>query len=293
MSRSVCKRVLLIAGPTASGKSALALQLAREDGGIIINADAMQVYRELQILTARPSLEDESQIPHRLYGHVSGTEAYSVARWLEDVAPEISDATAAGVPAIIVGGTGLYFKALEQGLADVPPIPEDIREKWRSFTGDLQAELLARDPLAATALKAGDRQRLVRALEVLESTGKPLRTWQREAQRTSPLVGYEVERVFLNVPRETLYARAEARFDWMLQHGAIDEVRRIMSISPELPMARAIGVAEIRGYLLGEQSLEEAAQAARTATRQYIKRQLTWWRNQMGGWQVVESTGEE
>jgi tRNA dimethylallyltransferase len=281
------RRALLIAGPTASGKSELALELADRRGAVIINADALQVYRDLRILTSRPSPEDERRHPHRLYGYVSGTEPFSVGRWLEDVSREIRHAWAEDRLPIVVGGTGLYFKALEQGLADVPEIPNEIREKWRSFKGDAIHELSRRDPAAAASLKPRDRQRLIRELEVLDATGQPLRHWQREAQCRSILADVVAEKLFLDIPRQILYDRAEKRFDRMLEEGAIDEVRPLVGLDPELPMMRAIGVSEIRDYLMGRQQLAAAAQAAKTATRHYIKRQLTWWRNQMSGWVPV------
>lgn len=281
-------KAVLIAGPTASGKSDLAMRLARERAGMVINADAMQVYSDLLILTARPSLEDELEVPHELYGYVPGTTDYSVAHWLADAEKAISHAWEQGLLPIVTGGTGLYFKVLERGLAEVPAIPDGIREKWRNYKGDLSHELAMRDPVSAANLQPGDRQRLARALEVIEATGKPLRHWQKEAQGKAVLGGAEVERLFLNVPRETLYARAEARFDRMLELGAIDEVRPLTGLDPELPMMRAIGVPEIRAYLLGEMSLAEAAGSAKTATRHYIKRQLTWWRHQMTGWRLIE-----
>jgi len=282
MAETPSKRALLIAGPTASGKSALALRLARERGGVIINADALQVYAELRILTARPTIVEERLAPHRLYGHVSGATSYSVGRWLADAQREIEACWAQGLLPIVTGGTGLYFKALEQGLADVPPIPSAIREAWRKFEGDLHAELRARDPEGAALLRANDRQRLIRALEVIEGTGQPLRHWQR--QSPMPLAGAAVERRFIDVPREDLYARAEARLDEMMKKGAIEEVRSVMHLDPSLPVMKAIGVPEFTSYLKGEIDLETAIASAKTATRNYIKRQLTWWRGQGKGW---------
>lgn len=277
------KRALLIAGPTASGKSARAMAEARATGGIIINADALQVYRELRVLSARPSAEEEEAAPHRLYGHASGAEPYSVARWLAHARAEIEAAWAAGRIPIVVGGTGLYFKALEQGLAAVPPVPAEVREHWRSFTGDLHAELAKREP--GTRLDPNDRQRLIRALEVFDATGQPLRHWQARAQSAAALAGAHVERRLVTLPREELYARAEARFDRMLAEGALDEVRPLLTLDPELPVMKAIGVPELAAYLRGEMSLDEATARAKTATRNYIKRQLTWWRGQGRHWQ--------
>lgn len=280
------KRAVLIAGPTASGKSALAIALAHERGGVVVNADAMQVYRELRILTARPSEEDEAQVPHRLYGHVAGAGAYSVARWLADATTEIEAVWRSGRVPIITGGTGLYFKALEQGLADIPLIPPDITEKWRAAKGDLHAELAKRDEGAAARLNPNDRQRIIRAIEVFEGTGRPLDYWQREAQSHAMLAGTEVERIFLNPDRKVLYRRADERFARMVKEGAVEEVKALLALGIDTakPVMKAIGVREIAAFLSGWRGLDDAIEAGQTATRHYIKRQLTWWRNQMQGW---------
>jgi tRNA dimethylallyltransferase len=280
MNQTKSKSALLIAGPTASGKSALALKLARERDGVIINADALQVYRELRILSARPTYEELHEAPHRLYGHVSGLDSYSVAHWLADAKREIEAAWALDKLPIITGGTGLYFMALEQGLAEVPPISPDIRDKWRSFAGDLHGELFRRDKASALTLKPNDRQRLSRALEVLEGTGQPLSYWQREAQSRAFFKDVAVERHLVDVPREELYIRAERRFDQMMAAGALEEVRPLIKYGNVLPMMKAIGIPELGRHLRGEISLEEAVVLAKTATRQYIKRQFTWWRGQ-------------
>ncbi|TMJ37762.1 MAG: tRNA (adenosine(37)-N6)-dimethylallyltransferase MiaA [Alphaproteobacteria bacterium] len=281
------KRAVLIAGPTASGKSALAIALAHERNGVIINADAMQVYRELRILTARPSDEDEGQVPHRLYGHVAGASAYSVARWLADAAAEIEAVWRSGGVPVIVGGTGLYFKALEQGLADIPLISPDITAKWRLAKGDLHAELTKRDQGAAARLNPNDRQRIIRALEVFEGTGKPLDHWQRAAQSAAVLAGVEIERIFLNPERRILHARANERFARMVKEGGIEEVKALLALGldAKLPVMKAIGVKQLAAWLSGWRGLDEAIAAGQTATRQYIKRQLTWWRHQMPGWE--------
>jgi tRNA dimethylallyltransferase len=286
MPKSTPKSALLIAGPTASGKSALALRMARERGGVIINADSMQVYRELRVLSARPSDEEMQQAPHRLYGHVSGEEDYSAGRWLADAKTAISAAWGQGALPIIVGGTGLYFMSLMGGLAEVPPIPAEVREKWRSFEGDLHPELARRDPKGAAQLNPSDRQRLIRALEVFDGTGQPLLNWQSQSKRQSFLNENNVERLFVDVEREELYARAERRFDAMMDMGAINEVRGLQHLSPEKPIMKAIGVPELSAHLRGEVSLDEAVRDAKTATRNYIKRQQTWWRGQMKGWQL-------
>ena len=285
MVKSPPRRALLIAGPTASGKSALAIKLAGERGGVIINADALQVYRELRILSARPSPEEMAEVPHLMYGHVSGREHYSVARWLADASAALHDTWDHGLLAIVTGGTGLYFRVLEQGLARVPPVDPAIREKWRNFTGDVHAELARRDPHSAARLNPNDRQRLIRALEVIEATGRPLFAWQAETQSGAALAGAEVERIYVDVARDALYARAEARFNQMMVAGALAEVRALLGLDPSLPMMKAIGVKELFAHLRGEIALEEAIALARTATRHYIKRQLTWWRGQMRHWQ--------
>jgi tRNA dimethylallyltransferase len=278
------KSVLLIAGPTASGKSALALEAAQARSGLIINADSMQVYRELRILTARPSAAEEGLISHHLYGYVAGADAYSVAQWLADTTREIETCWAQGQLPIICGGTGLYFMALEKGLAKVPPIDAAVREKWRKFEGDLHAELLSRHASSAERLNPADRQRLIRALEVFDSTGKPLSVWQEEASHHSILKDVEVERIFKDVPRDELYARADQRFDAMLARGALDEVRALPKLDPAQPVMKAIGVPELRQHLAGELGLDEAVTLAKTATRHFIKRQMTWFRGQMKGW---------
>ena len=284
MSAVTPKRALLIAGPTASGKSALALKRAAEQGGIIINADALQVYRDLRILSARPSPKEEAQAPHRLYGHVASDQPYSVAAWSAEARREIEAAWGRGLLPIVTGGTGLYFRALEHGLAPVPAIPEDVRTRWRSFTGDLHAELQSRDPAMAARLQPADRQRLTRALEVIDATGRSLLDWQRDGEHDAPLAGAEVERIFLDIPRAELCARADARFDAMLAAGALDEARALMNLDPVLPVMKAIGLPELITHLNGNITREEAVTRAKAATRQYIKRQLTWWRGQMKHW---------
>jgi tRNA dimethylallyltransferase len=290
MPESVAKRALLIAGPTASGKSALALKLARQRGGVVINADALQVYGALRIVTARPSPEDEAQAPHRLYGHVDARDAYSVARWLAEASAELETAWDQGLLPIVTGGTGLYFKALEQGIADVPEIDASIRQQWRTFEGDLHAELARRDPAMASRLGPNDRQRIARALEVFAQTGKSLAVFHAEAQSHSALAGTNVQRFYLEVPRAELHRRAEARFLSMLEAGALDEVKRLEGLDPSLPVMKAIGVREVMDLHLGQVSREEAIARAVTATRQFIKRQETWWRGQLKGWTAIDGT---
>jgi len=278
------KRALLIAGPTASGKSALALEKAVSLNGVVINADALQVYSSLRILSARPTPDEEARAPHRLYGHVGAEQAYSVASWLAEARREMEAAWEQGQLPIVTGGTGLYFRALELGLAPVPEIPDEVRSHWRSFAGDLHAELGSRDAAMAAKLLPTDRQRLSRALEVVDATGRSLLDWQREGQDQAPLARVTVERIFIDLPREELYARAEARFDSMLGAGALDEARAMAHLDPMLPAMKAIGLPELVAYLRGAMTLEEAGVRSKTATRNFIKRQLTWWRSQMGHW---------
>lgn len=289
MNHITQKSVLLIAGPTASGKSALALEFARARNGVIINADSMQVYSDLRILTSRPNEAEEFQVPHRLYGYVSGAAPYSVAQWLSDVEVEISKCWEEGQLPIVVGGTGLYFMALEKGLAKVPPIDREIREKWRNFGGDLHPELAMRHAPSAAGLHASDRQRLIRALEVFDSTGKPLSIWQSEAEEHSVLCNVGVERFYMNVPRDDLYARADNRFDEMMKQGALAEVKALPKLDPSFPLMKAIGVPQLRDYLAGQSTLAEAITLSKISTRQYIKRQSTWSRGQMKQWPIAQS----
>ena len=281
---------ILIAGPTASGKSAAALALAERLGGTVINADSMQVYRELSILTARPKIGDEARAPHRLYGTVPAGEAYSVGRWLDDAARAIEAAKLEGRLSILVGGTGLYFKALLEGLAPVPDIPPEIRAAWRKRaealgTEGLYRELAARDPAMASRLKPSDPQRLVRALEVIDATGISLGEWQ--GGHASPLLPAEaVAKLVIAPEREALYAAIDARFDAMIAAGALEEVRALLALGldPGLPAMRAHGVRELAAYLGGTCSLEEAIAKAKTETRRYAKRQMTWLRRFMQDW---------
>jgi tRNA dimethylallyltransferase len=282
------KRAVLIAGPTASGKSSLALALAERRGGLIINADSMQVYRDLKIITARPRADEEARIPHRLYGHVDAAENYSVGRWLR--AAETALAEAAGRLPIFVGGTGLYFKALTKGLAAVPPIPGDIRAALRARLAQegpaaLHALLVQQDPTSAARLMAGDGVRIVRALEVLEGTGRPLSEWHRTGM--PPLIDpASAVQIFLTPERAELYRRIDARFETMMKAGALEEVRLLAAraLDPLLPALKAHGVPWLSRHLAGEIALAEAMEEAKKDTRHYSKRQLTWFRNQMPGW---------
>ena len=281
-------RVLLIAGPTASGKSALALRIAHDENGVIINADSMQVYRELRVLTARPSADDEALVSHRLYGHVPGAEDYSVARWQGDAMAEINAAHSQSKLPILCGGTGLYFMALLQGLAALPAIDAGVREKWRGYESSLHDALRARDPEMAAMLHPSDRQRLIRALEVIESTGQSLRTWQLQASDAAPLRQFEVQCWFKTAPRDALYARSALRFEAMLEQGALEEIRALPDLSPQQPLMKAIGVRELLAHVKGEMSLDDARRAVQTQTRNYIKRQLTWARSKMADWDIVQ-----
>ena len=287
-------KAILIAGPTASGKSALALALAERIGGAIVNADSMQVYRDLRVLTARPTREDEARVPHFLYGHVDAAESYSVGRWLADAAGALAAAQSAGRLPIFVGGTGLYFKALTKGLSAIPPVPREVRERVRGeaegiAAPDLHARLARDDPGTAAALRPSDRQRIIRALEVLAATGRPLSQWQQ--QPGVPLIAAaDTVSVFLAVDRTELHRRIDARFDAMLRAGALDEVRALAArrLDPRLPAMRAHGVPWLMRHLAGEISLEQAVAGGKADTRRYAKRQETWFRHQSPGWPWIE-----
>jgi tRNA dimethylallyltransferase len=281
---------ILIAGPTASGKSALALALAERHRGVIVNADSMQVYRDLRIITARPGAPDEARVSHRLYGHVDAAENYSVGQWCQDVRAELDAAWAAGLLPILAGGTGLYFKALTQGLSAVPPTPPEIRAAVRGRcdaegAAAMYAELARRDPAMAARLKAGDRMRIARALEVLEATGRSLLDWQRDGM-PAVLDPDRALKIFLSVDRAVLRHRIDARFDGMLAEGALEEVRRLAArgLDPMLPAMKAHGVPWLRRHLMDEIGLGEAAEGGKQDTRRYTKRQVTWFRHQMPGW---------
>jgi tRNA dimethylallyltransferase len=288
-------RPILIAGPTASGKSGLALALAERLGGTVINADSMQVYRELRLLTARPSARDEARAPHALYGFVSGGEAYSAARYAVDAARAIAAAHADGRVPIVVGGTGLYFTALLLGLSPIPAIDPEVRAYWRARAGEgpaaeLHALLAARDPVTAARLMATDRQRIVRALEVLESTGEPLAVWQQRPG-TPVLEERETTRFFLLSDQERRAERIEKRLDAMVAEGALEEVGRLVALglSWELPIMRALGVAPLAAHLRGEMELEKAVATAKADTRKYAKRQMTWLRRNMIAWRSISA----
>ncbi|WP_061027499.1 tRNA (adenosine(37)-N6)-dimethylallyltransferase MiaA [Bradyrhizobium sp. CCH5-F6] len=294
MSEGHSGKAVLIAGPTASGKSALALELALATDGVVINADSMQVYRDLRIITARPTAADEALVPHRLYGHVDAAVNFSAGAWVSDAAKALDEARARGRLPIFIGGTGLYFKALTAGLSVVPPIPAEVRDDVRARLDRngveaLHAELARRDPGAAERLNLRDRTRIARALEVIEATGRSLLDWHREGQ--PPLLPKDSFRaIFLAPEREELYARIDARFDAMLGAGAFREVERLAArhLDPLLPAMKAHGVPALIRHLRGELSLEEAAGIGRADTRHYAKRQFTWFRHQLPEFEWVK-----
>ena len=290
-------KAILIAGPTASGKSAAALDLAQRFGGVVINADSMQVYRELAVLTARPSQAEMQRAPHRLYGTVPASEPYSVGRFLEDAARALRDAKVEGRLPVFVGGTGLYFKALTEGLAAVPDVPPEIRAHWRAEaerigTDGLYRALQARDPVMAARLRPSDPQRLLRALEVIDATSVSLAEWQG-ADAAAVLHPQGLLRIVIAPEREALYAAIDARFDRMIEQGAIEEVRALLALGldPALPAMRAHGVRELAAYLSGDSSLEAAVEKAKTESRRYAKRQMTWLRRFMQDWEWVPDAG--
>ncbi|NIZ08839.1 tRNA (adenosine(37)-N6)-dimethylallyltransferase MiaA [Pseudooceanicola sp. HF7] len=277
---------VLIAGPTASGKSALAMEIAARDGGVIVNADAIQVYDNWRILTARPPAEDEEALPHRLFGHVGRTHPYSVGEWLREV-----EAILRGPErAIIVGGTGLYFRALTEGLAEIPPIPEEVRAQGNALreAGEMDVMRQALDAESAARIDLANPARVQRAWEVLQSTGRGIAAWQDDTP--APLLPPEsCERLVFTAPKDWLSPRIERRFDMMLEEGALQEVEdNLPTWDPTLPSAKAIGAPELVTYLRGESSFEAARENAITATRQFAKRQRTWFRARMKDWQPID-----
>ena len=283
---------LLIAGPTASGKAGLAIKLAQRLGGVVINADSMQVYRDLRVLSARPTLAEEADVPHLIFGHVDGAVNYSVGLWLADVAAALAQARARGLLPVITGGTGMYFKALTQGLSEIPAVPLEVRAQVRAageglVPQELHARLAACDPLMAGRLRPSDPQRILRALEVFAATGQSLAHFQ--GARSAPLLTDFVG-VFLVSDREALRARIDERFDAMLAEGALEEVRALAErgLDPALPVMRAHGVPALVAFLRGEISLEEAAAIGKADTRAYAKRQLTFARHQLPKLRWVE-----
>lgn len=276
-------RVALIAGPTASGKSALALALAEAHNGAIINADSAQVYCDLRLLSARPSAQEEARVPHRLFGHIDGADNYSAARWANEATDTIAEAQAAGRLPILVGGTGLYLRTLLDGIAPVPEIDPTIRAEVRALgVADAYAELAERDPAAAARLRPGDKTRIARALEVIRSTHRPIADWQ--TNRVGGIADKITLLPIILLPdRAWLFERCDQRLTIMFASGAIEEVEQLLArrdIAPSAPVRRAIGVAAIAAMLNGDVDRETALAAARLATRQYAKRQYTWFRNQ-------------
>jgi len=268
----------LIAGPTASGKSALALALAEKTGGVIVNADSAQVYRDLPILSAAPSAEEQKRAEHRLYGYLDGAVACSAADWAERAKAEIADIQARGRLPILAGGTGMYIRTLLDGIAPVPAIDPEVRSEVRAAAvTDNRAKLLELDPEASARLNATDTTRIARALEVVLSTGQPLAEWQK---RREGGIGdrIELQSIILLPPRGWLYERCDARFAAMIEQGAIEQVKTLLErdLDPNLPVMRGIGVAEISAYLRGDMTLAEAIAAGQQATRRYAKRQYTW-----------------
>jgi tRNA dimethylallyltransferase len=276
---------VLIAGPTASGKSAAALALAEAIGGVVINADSMQVYREAPILTAQPCAQDKARAPHLLYGHAGVRDAYSVGHWRSDAIAALAEARAMKRTPVFVGGTGMYFMALTDGLADVPPTPPEIRDAARALLDDigveaLHARLTDRDPLTASRLRPSDPQRVLRAFEVFEATGRPLADWQG-APAAPVLKDAKLAAFVLDPPRPELRARIAARFEAMVDAGGLDEARSLEGLDPSLPAAKLLGLRPLQALGNGTLTRAEALDAAITATRQFAKRQMTWFRHRM------------
>ena len=290
-SMEIDEDIILLAGPTASGKTALALELAQANDGVIINADSMQVYSELRILSARPTSQQEALCPHFLFGHVPARETFSVARWLEDVAPLIKRYSMEKRQIIFAGGTGLYFTSLLEGLSPMPEIVPEIRTKWREWNKySLHDELVRLDPAAAKTLETGDTQRVTRALEVFESTGVSITEWQRNKGQSILPGDKSLKKLLLLPERSILHKRIDDRFEQMVEEGAVEEVQALLALglSPSLPALKAIGVPQIAGYLAGDFTLNEAMDRSQAATRQYCKRQTTWFRNTFDAdWSVI------
>ncbi len=291
---------ILIAGPTASGKSQLAIEVARQFSGEIVNADSMQIYDALRVLTARPSLEDEMLLPHHLYGNIAPSVGFSVAKWLEQARQAATEIRNRGAVPVFVGGTGLYFKALEKGLADVPDIPAAIRGPIRAALDREGSQVLHKrlavvDPEAAATLRPSDGQRVARALEVIEATGRPLKAFQENAQSLSLLSGLNATKIVLLPERPVLHERINQRTRLMLDAGALEEVRalRRLNLAGSATAMQAIGVKPLTAHIRGELTLDQAVERIQAATRQYAKRQSTWFRGQHGqDWHHVASSKE-
>ena len=290
------KKVLIVAGPTASGKSDLALELAEEFSGVVINADSMQIYEGLEVVTAAPKSVARSRAPHKLYGVLDPAISFSAGQWLGLAKQEIRSAHEAGFVPIVVGGTGMYLRTLITGIAEIPAIPLAIRENVRSRlvdegSGILHAELSKFDPNSGARLNVSDSQRIARAVEIYEATGKTLTQWHEESVHTETSPEFEFRSVLLKPPREFLYAACDARFEEMLRTGALDEVGALVNrkLDPNLPAMKALGIPEIMKYLAGELSFEEAVSAGQQMTRRYIKRQGTWFKNKFIADMIIES----
>lgn len=286
-SASSSQPIYLLAGPTASGKTALALEIAKTKPVIIINADSKQVYREIPMITAQPTAEEQQQAPHKLYGHISASHHYSVADWVADASAEINEAHENGRIPFLVGGTGMYLKSLVYGMSNVPEtLPEtreDVRKRWEaSSTPDMHHHLTQLDPLTAEKLSTNDTQRVLRAIEVMEQTGKSIRDWQAE-RSTPPFKPEHYKMVFLDYPRQEVYANCNLRFDKMMEAGVLEEIKAFdaLGLDETLPAMKAHGVPELRALLHGTMSREDATQQAKRNTRHYIKRQYTWFYHQM------------
>lgn len=286
-------RAVLIAGPTASGKSALAIEIARRTGGTVVNADSMQVYADLRLLSARPSAAEEAMVPHRLYGHVDGAVNYSAMRYAADLAGLLDELRAQDSLPILVGGTGLYFKAVTEGFSAMPPVPDAVRAAFRAHAEGrdataLHAELAANDPAMAERLRPTDRMRIMRALEVFRATGRSLASFQGERE-PGPLGESGLLRLFIQPERDVVRAQIDRRFEAMIAAGALDEVVRLKArgLDRLLPIMRAHGVPGLVAHLDGEIELAEAIRRGQADTRAYAKRQVTWFRHQMTGWRAV------
>jgi tRNA dimethylallyltransferase len=287
-------RIVLIAGPTASGKSSLALRLAQATDGELINADALQLYADLRLLTARPSAREEALAPHHLFGVADAADGWSVGRWLRAANDVLADIEARGRTAIVVGGTGLYFRALTQGLAPTPQVSLAARETAsgefdRLGEAAFRARLVEVDPDATRRIAAGDRQRLVRAWSVFAATGRSLSAWQADAEGALPPGSWCA--VALTPPRQALYARCDARLEAMLRGGALAEAEALVArrLDPGLPLMKAVGVREFTAHLAGRSTLAEALAAAQRETRRYAKRQMTWLRGQQPDWPRIDA----
>ena len=279
--------VLIIAGPTASGKSDFALELAKKYEGVVINCDSMQVYHELKVITARPSSVDEGDIPHKLYGIISAADTFSAGIWRTLAETEIEACWESGKLPIVTGGTGLYIKSLMGGLTEIPSVPKKIREEVIEHRGKIGVEafhdeLREFDPISAERLNKSDTQRVIRAYEVFMATKHSLSYWHNQEQSAEPFHAH-YQTIIFEPPRDVLYEKCEDRLDLMLKNGALDEVRALKDIDldPRCPAMKALGIPEFLAYLNNKMSLEDALNAAKQSTRRYAKRQTTWFRNQI------------